>query len=399
MSRRVLLIAESVTLAQVVRLATLAKGLDASRYDVHFACSEFDPLVFEGTAFKRWPIRSVDKEKALEKVGRGEWIYDEAVLESYVEDDLSVIDRVEPDVVIGDFRLSLAISAPLRRVPHMALINGYWSPYAVRDGFPVPDHPMVKLLGLKRATKYFPQALPVVFKHFSAPVNRLRQRHGLQPVGGLLEILTYGDFTLYPDTPELCPTKDLPDNHRYLGHVPWSPNVEVPEALLQHEPNTPLIYVTLGSSGNLNPLEAVLAALGRMPVKALLSTAGRHARLDLPGNVTVTDYAPGEVVARRAAAVITNGGASTSYQALAAGTPVLGLPSNLDQYLAMTAIERLGAGRLVRAGSATVEEIRAGLTHLLESPEPRERAQRVSANFAQHDCHSQLDDLLTRALG
>jgi UDP:flavonoid glycosyltransferase YjiC (YdhE family) len=398
MSKRILLIAESVTLAQVVRLATLAKGLDPSRYEVHFACSEFAPLVFENARFKTWPLRAVDKMKVLEKVERGEWAYDEAVLKGYVEDELALIDQIKPDMVVGDFRLSLAVSAPLRQVPYAALINAYWSPYAVRDGFPVPDHPILKLVGLARATKYFPQALPLAFKHFAAPLNKLRQRHGLPPVGSLLEVLTFGDFTLYADSPELCPTQNLPATHRYLGHIPWSPGVEVPEAATQGDPSVPLVYVTLGSSGNLAALKAVLAAISDMPVRALLATAGRRISLDLPKNVAVTDFAPGEDVARKAAVVVTNGGASTSYQALAVGTPVLGLPSNLDQYLAMTAIERAGAGRLVRAGSATVDEVRAGISNLIDSPMPRQQAQRVSESFAQIDCHSQFSNVLEMAL-
>ena len=37
MRRRILFVAEAVTLAQVVRLVTLARALDPARYDVHFA--------------------------------------------------------------------------------------------------------------------------------------------------------------------------------------------------------------------------------------------------------------------------------------------------------------------------------------------------------------------------
>ncbi len=45
------------------------------------------------------------------------------------------------------------------------------------------------------------------------------------------------------------------------------------------------------------------------------------------------------------------------YQVLAAGTPVLGIPMNLDQYLMMDYVRRFGAGELVRAGLATDELI------------------------------------------
>ena len=42
--RRVLFVAENVTLAQCVRLVTLARALDPQAYEVHFASSEFEPV-------------------------------------------------------------------------------------------------------------------------------------------------------------------------------------------------------------------------------------------------------------------------------------------------------------------------------------------------------------------
>ena len=60
-------------------------------------------------------------------------------------------------------------------MPYAALINAYWSPFAERDGFPLPEHPIVKLLGVALAERYFERALPFVFRHFARPVNQLRR--------------------------------------------------------------------------------------------------------------------------------------------------------------------------------------------------------------------------------
>jgi hypothetical protein len=54
----VLFVSEAVTLAQVVRLATLARVLDPARFEVHFAAAHFDELVFGGTTFTRHRIHS-----------------------------------------------------------------------------------------------------------------------------------------------------------------------------------------------------------------------------------------------------------------------------------------------------------------------------------------------------
>jgi UDP:flavonoid glycosyltransferase YjiC (YdhE family) len=395
----VLFVSEAITLAQVVRLAALATRVDRQRYEVHFACGPYDGVALLGSGIEPIPLFTIDRQRALAKIDRGERLYETAVLERYVDEELALFDRVRPDVVIGDFRLSLAVSARLRRIPLATLINAYMSPFAERESFPVPDHPIVSLLGVQRAACYWPKALPVAFAHFVAPLDQVRKRRGLAPSGGLLEALVDGDFTLYPDVPELCPIHDLPAKHRYLGHIPWSPHAATPDLGPRFREDRPLVYVTIGSSGRYAALPSVLQIIGELPVNAVLATAGRFERLDTPPNMHVVPFAPGSILAQKASFVVTNGGASTSYQALAEGKPVLGIPSNLDQYMAMTAIERADAGRLVRSGEATPSALRDAFTELLESQTLRAGARRVAAAFARADCHERFQSWLEEVLG
>jgi UDP:flavonoid glycosyltransferase YjiC (YdhE family) len=285
--------------------------------------------------------------------------------------------------VVGDLRLSLAISAPVERVPYAALINAYWSPFAERDGFPLPEHPIVKLLGVALAARYFQRALPFVFRHFARPLNQLRRRHGLAELGSLPEVLTFGDHTLFPDTPALVPTRDLPAHQRYLGYVPWSPSVPLPEWWNRLDAGRPTVYVTLGSSGRVQLLPMVLDAATSLGCQVLVATAGRI-RLDAPPrHVFAADYLPGDLAARRAAVVISNGGSTTGYQALAQGRPVLGLPFNLDQSLASQAIARAGVGLVVRAGLADAKNVAGALSRLLAEPSFHARATDVAADLAR----------------
>ncbi len=396
MRRRLLFIAENVSLSQVVRLASLARRLDPERYEVHFACNEFDPLVFSGARFQYWPLFTIERDAALQRIARGQRLYETRVLGRYVSEELALIERIAPDLVIGDFRLSLAVSTAVAGVRLATLINAYWSPYALRDAFPLPDHPIVDMLGVERATRYFPIALPRVFAHFAAPLNTLRERHGMAPIGDLLDVLTYGDLVLYPDVPELCPTRSLPAHHHFLGPVCWSPETELPAGLDEARGAAPLVYVTLGSTGRASALSPVLGALERLPVVALLATAGRPVP-PLPANVRAAEYVPGHLAARLARFVITNGGASSGYQALAEGRPVLGVPSNLDQYLAMTAIEGAGAGRLLRAGGLQSERVRDAVGELLGSAALAQGARRVAQAFAGFDCHQRFAQVLEQS--
>lgn len=396
--RRLLFVAESVTLAQVVRLLALARDLDEAEYEVHFACAEFDPIAFVDAPFTRWPISCVDKRATLRAVERGERAYDLDALTRYCDEELELFRRIEPDLVLGDFRLSLSVSARQARVPYAALINAYWSPYLERASFPVPDHPIVNLIGAERAARYLPQALPLAFRHFAAPVNALRERCGMAPLPGLLEVLTDADFTLYPDVPELYPMPSRPASHRFLGYVPWAPAGTLPPELEDARSGRPVIYATLGSSGRVAVLPALLEAVRGLPVRVLLATAERVKPGNLPENVQVSDFVPGHLAARAARFVICNGGSSTGYQALAEGRPLLGIPSNMDQYLAMQAIEGAGAGVTVRSGSASPKALRAAIIRLLEDGTLHASAARLAQAFARSDSRHAFAQFLADAL-
>jgi UDP:flavonoid glycosyltransferase YjiC (YdhE family) len=379
--RRILFVSEAVTLAQVVRLVVLARSLPPDRYEVHFAAARFDDLIFRPGEFRRWPIASLPPAQVEARVRGGRRLYGGRTLRHYLREDLRVIDAVRPDLVVGDLRLSLAVAAPLRHVPHAALINAYWSPFHERDRFPLPEHPLVRLLGERIAAKYFPRALPAVFAHFAAPVNRLRRTHGLPEIGSLPEVLCHGDLTLHPDPPALVPTRRAPPHHRHIGAVLWSPAIPRPPWWSRLDPRRPTVYVTLGSSGRPELLPAIIAALADLGLQALVATAGRAAPPPPPPGIHLAAFLPGDEAAARADLVVCNGGSTTAYQALAAGRPVLGIAANLDQYLSMEAITRAGAGRLLRAGHATRATIRAALTEALATPTLTTAARHLAPTF------------------
>jgi UDP:flavonoid glycosyltransferase YjiC (YdhE family) len=380
--KRILFVSESITLAQIVRLATLARALDPARYDIHFAATEFSPAV--EVPFTRWRLWGLSARAARARLDAGKRLYTPRVLRRYVASDLEVIAAVSPDLVIGDLRWSLAVSAPKLGVPLASLINAYWSPHARRAGFPMPDHPIVRWLGETLAAKYFPKALPWMFRYFTAPVDRERRRAGLPVVGDLLALLCFGDFTLYADPPEMVAMQTMPEGHRFLGAIPWSAPGPLCEAWGKRSDRAP-VYVTMGSSGTDDALPGILRALSSLPVDTLLATAGRPVPAPLPGHVTAVPFVDGDAACARARLVIHNGGSSTGYQALRVGTPVLGIPNNFDQYLASERIDAQGAGLSLRSGSLTPDKVEHAVRRLLDEDGFVSNARRLSAAFRAHD--------------
>ncbi|MDD5035781.1 MAG: glycosyl transferase family 1 [Methylococcaceae bacterium] len=363
---RIVFFSEAVSLAHLARPLVLAKALrETGRYDVFFASADRYAVCFEGADFHRLAIESLAPGDFLRALERGQPIYDTSRLEAYVRQDLAVIDEVRPDLIVGDFRLSLAVSAPLRNVPYAAIANAYWSPYSARRRFPIPDLPMTRWLGADLCQPLFDFLQPLIFGLHARPLNRVRKRHGLPALNGLLEVYTHADQVLYADIPSLAPTTMLPPHHRYLGPIIWSPESSLPSWWNEPDPALPCIYISLGSSGRADLLPAIVESLADVRANLLVATAGRFHFDSLPSNAWAAEFLPGSLAAARSDLTLCNGGSPTVQQVLAEGKPVLGIASNMDQYLAMEEVCRLQAGCLIRSIDASGARVREVVTSML----------------------------------
>ena len=257
-----------------------------------------------------------------------------------------------------------------------------------------PDHWAIRLLPSIAKTYLVPPVLPVALRYYARPVNKLRRKHGLPEVGDIFDVIAWGDRVLLPDDPLLTPLTDQAPHETFLGPVLWSPQIPLPAFWDELGRDRPMVYATLGSSGAVDAVPAVLEALGGMDVDVVLSTAARVTPKHLPRNVRVVEMIPGDLAARKAAVVVCNGGASTGYQALAEGTPIVSIPSHLDQLFAATAMRDAGAGVLLpSAGIAspltvTAAEVRAAVERVMREESFTQAAQRVAASFAGFDPHA-----------
>jgi UDP:flavonoid glycosyltransferase YjiC (YdhE family) len=395
--KKILFMAEAVTLAHVGRPLALAQALDRRRYDVHIACAAGYDQFFKGSEATRWAIHSISSALFLAALAAGKPVYDVQTLRRYVQDDLRLLQSLRPDVVIGDFRLSLSVSARLAQVPYVGLANAYWSPY-VAQHYTVPDIGLARVLPIPLADRLFRLVRPLAFALHSVPLNRVRRAYRLPSLGyDLRRVYTDADHVLYADIPEMFPAQAMPITHSYLGSVVWSPPTEPPpwwDAL----PEARMVYVTLGSSGKGALLHKVLQALAPLPISVIAATAGTVESGAWPANARVAPYLPGVLAAQRASLVICNGGSPTSQQALAAGVPVLGIAGNLDQYLNMHGVVATGAGALLRSDRLDGGSLRDSALRLLEQPGPRLAAAKVAQQFSRYDAGASLAGLLEQLL-
>ncbi len=397
--KKILLMAHDVTLAHLGRPLQLAGHLIADGHDVTLAASaESAPFLarFPGRVHTLAPT---GKARFIDNLAKGRPVFDLAALKRFTEEDEALLAGLRPDLVIGDFRITLSISARRRQVPYATITNAYWSP-AFTPRFIVPNLPMVPLLGVGISQKLFDLARPFAFAWHARPLNALRRHYGMPSLGpDLRRIYTDADLALFSDLPEIY---GLPDGTghggSFLGPINWSPDIPLPGWWHQLDPQRPLIYVTLGSSGASELLPPLLAGLQPLGAQLLVSTAG--APLPAVGaDVFCADYLPGDAAAARADLVVCNGGSPTSYQALTKGVPVLGIPGNLDQYLNMHYLEKSGLGLTLRGMQLARQPVTATAGRLLHDPTYRHAARRLAGLAGNYDCATRLRTALTQLLG
>ena len=384
MKHRILIFAEAVTLAHVGRPLALARSLERLGHEVVFACSASASRWLEQESRAYQPIETMSAAIFRHRLARGVPLYDRAMLIRYVQQDIDIIERNRPDFVIGDFRLSLYISSRLCKLPYGAIANAYWSPDYFQLG-EVPDLAPVRWFGVAAGNRLFRLMHRPAFRWHARALIAVCRHFGVQPPAtDLLTAYTASDVTAFADVEEFY-TGTQKGNSRglFLGPLHWAPTAALPTGHDRWGTERPLVYVSMGSSGRPGAAGRVLSALADVDADVVVATAGTKLHRRSPTTFLV-DYAPGDTLCERAALVIGNGGSLIGYQALAAGTPLLGLPSNMDQFLNMRVIERTRAARWLRA-DASPPKIRHLTLELLHSEKFYSAAKDARSTLGRYD--------------
>ena len=385
-------------MAHFVRPLALAESLDAARYDVHFYAPRRYSRYLHNKTFATGELASMPGERFLENLSKGRPLFPAGTIRDYVGQDRKLIRELRPDLVIGDMRLSLPISARLEGSLYAIIFNAYWSPFA-KPRTVVPSMPLTRFLPPRWFGAVYRATEPLVNRLHAGEMNTVRREFGIPDLPPDFRVMyTEGDHVLYADVPEFTPTFHPPKNHHYIGICDWTPPVETPgwwDRMISDPKRK--VFVSLGSSGPLQALPALLCALAKLPVSVVISTSGRQMTAE-PGAYTA-DLLPFTDTAKASAIVVSHGGSGGVYPAIAAGTPVLGIPSNADQHLSAAILEESGAGLSIRVEEASETRLLQALEKLLTEPQYSRKASEWKTVFARYDSGELFRKFLDETLG
>lgn len=396
--KRVLFVGEDVTLSHVVRLLPLATALDTDRYTVLFACGSRYRLLVEAAGLRWRLLPSIPPQTFARRLYFSLPLYSAAELRRYARAEEALFHDWQPDIVVSDFRHSLGVSTRKMNIPHITITDAHWSPYSTQ-AIPLAEGFLTQVFGGRVSHFLFLHLFPFFLTRHLAPLKRLYTESGLVPPQSFRHALTAGtSWTLYPDIPSLAPTENLPGRHRYIGPLFWEPSLPVPEWLSESPPALPLVYVSMGSSGNLRVLKKIIHTLGRLPVAVLLTTANRFPVKNLPNNIHAVPYVSALRILPRVSLVICHGGSSVAYQAFRFGVPVLGLPNNTSQCFTMEKVVDTRSGLLIQPSLATEANLDQAIRKLLDDESFRKAAKKIQTEIANFDAPQGFLNILENAL-
>ncbi len=387
--RRIALFADGGFLAHTTRVLEVGRALSRNYgHEVHFCSTGSYARLLREAGFPVHPVYTVDREVTLKLVRRAglcdlRWWRD--VADRSVRSDMEAIAQIQPDLVVGDLRMSLATSARAAQVPYVALTNAAWTS-RFAEQIQVPEgHVSEKLFGRRIAQAMFPTFQKLLIWYWARGFDGVRKRLALPPLGSLHDLIE-GDITLLADLPEYFPVSQAPASFRYIGPIRFREALPRPIWLGRLAKDRPTLYFTMGSSGDANFFAEAVRVFGGTNYQVLITTAGMKAQtFGKYDNVFVEELADGDSLMAASHVTITHGGNGTIYQALGQGVPVIGIPTMFDQEINLQRVEALGAGLRLTMRDCRGERLRSAVETILNNPGYNDAARWLQRRIAAFD--------------
>jgi MGT family glycosyltransferase len=377
-NRTILISTNGHILAHVGRTALIGVELKKRGFKVLFAGQGRYMEMVQKAGLEVLSLGGVEGAQILSKARRkmvGAGMFNAEELDTFIQLELKLLEKVQPAAVICDLQPTMAISAPIAGVPCISVANAYLTPYAVPPFANLIFHPLLR-----------PILEPIRRRMASKPFRQLSSKYDIPRNTIFKDLLTRGDLVLLPDIPEFAPTKDLPPHFHYCGPLIWEPEVDSIKGMPEFDTERPTIYFTLGSTGIPEMFHRVLQDLRAVDYQVILTT-GSQIEPDelgiLPDNFIVESFYPGSKLLDHCSAVVCHGGNGTIYQALGAGRPVVSIPTHVDQKANAYLMEKQGAGLTV--DSNKMEGVIPSLKRILIEPSFSENASKLKKIIAGMD--------------
>jgi MGT family glycosyltransferase len=230
--------------------------------------------------------------------------------------------------------------------------------------------------------KRFNQVIKPIHDDFNAFLKSAGEMK--YPLGQFFEASPHMNILLYPSAVKYKRRHKLPAKQfQYLeGCVRKDAPYKVPK--FKANDDKPLLYVSYGSlgSGDVDLLKRLVAAVGKMPVRALVNVGDYIDQYtDIPDNVIIDKWFPQPSVIPKVDGVIHHGGNNSFTECLYFGKPAIIMPYVWDGHDNATRVQETGHGFKLDRYDWTNEEMEAKIMGMLIDKQMKAKLLRTSKSM------------------
>lgn len=286
----------------------------------------------------------------------------------------SLVDLVQPSLVVGDFSPVLALALARREIPMLV----------VGSGFAVPPASLATFPDINPSGKS-----SLVEADLLAIANRLLAEDGRAEVDSLPSLVG-GDGQCVCTWPRLDP---YAPHRRVAALGPMAPSP--PQRARPTGAPSWFAYVAADSPMAESLLDGLLATTTRGAAFIRKASVELVAKFAARGHLLHRSVPPLEEVLATASVIIHHGGINTAETALAMGVPQMIVSRHLEQHLTGAAVAQIGAGRAVR-GRFQADVLARGIDRMARDATIAQAAERAAAEIT--DRRGALDQVVAQAV-
>jgi MGT family glycosyltransferase len=334
--------------------------------------------------FRKTPYEQIDNYV------KGCW---EMIVETakWAEKDLpGVLDKVKPDVVCVDNVILFPAIKRYARDNDKAWVRIISCSENEIEDPDIPPHlsgcGAKDKAGFKRYRDRFNKVIKPFHDNFNAFLKSVGEKP--YPVGQFFEASPHMNILLYPTAVKFKRRHKLsPKQYQYLeGCVRKDAAYKVPRFKANND--KPLIYVSFGSlgSGDVDLLKRVIAAVGKMPIRALVNVGDYMDQYtDIPPNVLIDKWYPQPSVIPQVDAVIHHGGNNSFTECLYFGKPAIIMPYVWDGHDNATRVQETGHGFKLDRYNWSEDELQQKIMAMLTDKKMKAKLKKTSKKMrSQH---------------
>ncbi len=297
--------------------------------------------------------------------------------------------KKKPDLMLKDGPHVAQIPADIMNIPTVSIWNFFISNYnnshlTIPEKYPlrivllkIGGNKSVKLFEKLQITKLISK---ILLMKYVVPYNFVRLTYMMKKrkwIGLKRNLFSQigGDINLFPDYAAFGGMK-INREALPVGPINWEPEIHILdknlvrefEQFVMKDKVKPLIYVTMGSSGELKLFKMIIDSLKGRDYRIAITTGNQFdiSKLgELPENFFAIPLYPGNEICKKASIMINHGGSGSTNQAIKSILPQISIPTTMEQQWNSDLVVRKGLGKQIFPSNLTAESLNTAIEELL----------------------------------